>query len=216
MLKDAQKKAKWAGIPIADVQFVMMALAAILVVQHFPRKVNDWESLPSTACMWTAWKQSFCIAHLKRQHQILASGGGGCWGAHGVLPAVVMAIGQLECALDNLALVATIDSDVLQQLTAVNLALTTTLMALTATNKTFVDSAAKAQAAANLTAMAEGRHSIGKPWPGNYCWTHDHQASKEHMSATCGNKAVGHRDDATTANTMGGSNKDKGWQQKYT
>jgi len=29
--------------------------------------------------------------------------------------------------------------------------------------------------------------------------------------ATCANKATGHRDDATAANTFGGSEKDKGW-----
>ena len=65
MLEDAQKKAKWAGMPIADAKLVMMASVAVLAVQHFPHKVNDWEGLPSTSCMWTAWKQSFCLTHLK-------------------------------------------------------------------------------------------------------------------------------------------------------
>jgi hypothetical protein len=36
MMKDAQKKAKRAGMPITDVKLVMMALAAILAAQHFP------------------------------------------------------------------------------------------------------------------------------------------------------------------------------------
>jgi hypothetical protein len=35
MVEDAQKKAKWAGMPIANVELVMMALAAILVAHHF-------------------------------------------------------------------------------------------------------------------------------------------------------------------------------------
>ncbi len=47
--------------------------------------------------------------------------------------------------------------------------------------------------------------------PGNYCWTHGHRISKEHTSATCVRKATGHRDDATAANTLGRSKKDKGW-----
>ncbi len=34
MMEDAQKKAKRAGIPIADVELVMMALADVLAVQH--------------------------------------------------------------------------------------------------------------------------------------------------------------------------------------
>ncbi len=41
MLEDAQKKAKRAGMPIADIELVMMALAAVLAAQHFPRKVDD-------------------------------------------------------------------------------------------------------------------------------------------------------------------------------
>jgi hypothetical protein len=41
MLEDAQKKARRAGMPIADVELVMMASAAVLAAQHFPRKVDD-------------------------------------------------------------------------------------------------------------------------------------------------------------------------------
>jgi hypothetical protein len=41
MLEDAQKKATWAGMPIADVELVMMASAAVLAAQHFPRKDNN-------------------------------------------------------------------------------------------------------------------------------------------------------------------------------
>jgi hypothetical protein len=104
MLENAQKKAKRAGMPIANVKLIMMALVAVLVAQHFPCEVDDWEGFPSTSCMWNAWKQSFHLAHLKRQHQILASGGEPLKGAHGVLTAVALAIGRLEFALNILAL----------------------------------------------------------------------------------------------------------------
>jgi hypothetical protein len=76
MLKDAQKKAKRAGMPIANVELNMMALAAVLAAQHFPREVNDWEGLPTPNRTWLAWKTAFRLAHLKRQQQILALGGG--------------------------------------------------------------------------------------------------------------------------------------------
>ena len=33
-------------MPIADVELVMMASAADLAAQHFPREVDDWEGLP--------------------------------------------------------------------------------------------------------------------------------------------------------------------------
>jgi len=84
MLEDAQKKAKRADMPIADVELVMMALATVLAAQHFPREVDDWEGLPAASRTWTAWKTVFCLAHLKHQRQILALGGGSHWGAHTV------------------------------------------------------------------------------------------------------------------------------------
>jgi hypothetical protein len=121
MLEDAQKKAKRAGMPITDIELVMMASAAVLAAQHFLREVDDWEGLPSSAHTWSAWKTAFHPAHVKRQRQILASGGGEpLGGAHGVLPASSPAIGRLESALDNLALAALNDTAVLQQLTAAN------------------------------------------------------------------------------------------------
>jgi hypothetical protein len=70
-------------MPIADVELVMMALAAVLAAQHFPRKVDDWEGLPTPTGTWLAWKTAFRLVHLMRQRQILALGGGGTtqWGS---------------------------------------------------------------------------------------------------------------------------------------
>jgi hypothetical protein len=160
------------------------------------------------------WKTAFRLAHLKRQHQILASGGvGPLSGAHGVLPAAGPAIGQLETALDYLALAATKDTAILQQLTSANLALTATIRTLTATNKKLVDATAPAKGTptAGTPSVTPGEGVRIPPHPGNYCWRHGRRISKEHTSATCARKAMGHRDDATVANTLGGSEKDKGW-----
>jgi hypothetical protein len=63
-------------MPIANIKLVMIALAAVLTAQHFHRKVDNLEGLPSSSRTWAAWKMAFRLAHLKRQHQILALGGG--------------------------------------------------------------------------------------------------------------------------------------------
>jgi hypothetical protein len=136
-----------------------------------------------------------------------------------VLPgaAPAPAIRRFKKALDNLALAATNDTVVLQQLTAANLALTATIGTLTAANKTLADAVARGGGTATPGTPAPvgtsgGRvKSTTKPHPGNYCWTHGHCISKSHTSATCANKGTGHRDDATAANTYGGSEKEKGW-----
>ena len=197
MLEDAQKKTKRAGMPIADIELVMMASAAVLAAQHFPREVDDWEGLPAILRTWVAWKSAFRLAHLKRQRQILASGGGEpLGGAHGVIPGTQAPItGDLAEALDNLALAAANDTAILQQLTAANLSLTASIAALTATNKKLVEN---------------GRTKATGPSAGNYCWTHGYRVGRNHTSATCTQKAVGHRDEATGTNTLGGNEKNKG------
>ncbi len=68
-------------------------------------------------------------------------GGEPLGGAHGVLPVAGLAIERLEAALNNLALAATNDTAVLQELTAANLALTATIGTPTVTNKKLVDAA---------------------------------------------------------------------------
>ena len=65
--------------------------------------------------------------------------------------------------------------------------------------------------AATPAASPAGIHATKKPCPRNYCWTHGHRVSKHHTSATCTNKAPGHRDNAMASNTFGGSNTDKNW-----
>jgi hypothetical protein len=196
MLEDAQKKAMQAGMPIANVKLVMMASVAVFAAQHFPHKVNNWEGLPSASCMWTAWKTAFRLAHMKRQQQILASGRGDPLGrAHGVIPAAALAIGRLKIALNNLALAATNNTAVLQQLIAANLALTATITLLTATNKKMVDAATHQGGTPAVTpgqgwtqaatpgrgwtqattqavtpaATPEGIRATKKPCLGNYC-----------------------------------------------
>jgi hypothetical protein len=214
MLEDAQKKAKRAGMPIANIELIMMALAAILAAQHFPREVDDWEGLPSSSRTWAAWKIAFHLAHLKRQCQILASGGGEPLSrAHSVLPAAALAIGWLKSALNNLALTVMNDTAILQQLTAANLALTAMVTSLTGTNKKLVDAATRKgkPAVTPEVTPAGGGHATRNPFPGNYCWMHGHRICKEHTSATCTQQAVGHRADANASNAFGGSDKDKGW-----
>jgi hypothetical protein len=215
MMEDAQKKVKQVGMPIVDVELMMMALAAVLAAQHFPRKVTDWEGRPAIDRTWRAWKVEFHQAHIRRQHQLQASGGGKpLGGACAFLPAPPGTIDRLGTALNNLALAAANNTTALHQLTSANLALTATNAALTAANKKLSEALAKLQAARPTTPGPPP--TSNKPLPGNYCWTHGHRVSQTHTSATCGGKAAGHQDLATTSNTMGGSEKNKGWNTRRT
>jgi hypothetical protein len=217
MMEDAQKMVKRANMPITDVELVMMALAAVLATQHFPHKVDDWKGLLAIDRTWRAWKVDFRLAHIKRQRQLQASGGGEpLQSAHSVLLAPVATIDRLGIALDNLALAAAKDITVLQQLTTANLVLTTSNATLTAANKKFSEALAKRSAPVETPGTPGAHHPAGKPKPGNYCWTHGHRCSKNRTSAICGSKAPGHQVMAMASNTMGGSKKDKGWDTHRT
>jgi hypothetical protein len=213
MMEDAQKKAKQAGMPIADIELVMMASAAVLAAQHFPQEVDDWEGLPAINRRWRAWKVAFCLAHLKHQCQLQASEVGGPLGStHAVTLAPAATIDRLGTALNNLALIAANNTTGLQQLTLSNLACSSLVATLTAANKKIAEALTKAKPTSSPAAMPGAPKSVrftNTPFPGKYCWTHGHQCSQHHTSAICGNKAVGHKDVATAANTMGGSKANK-------
>ena len=147
MMEDAQKKAKRVGMPIANAELVMMASAAVLTAQHFPRKVTDWEGRPAINRTWRVWKVEFRQAHIRCQRQLQASGGGEpLGGAHTVLPSPADTIDRLGTALNNLTLMAANDTTVLQQLTAANLSLTATNALFMAANKKLSEALAKLQA----------------------------------------------------------------------
>ena len=134
-------------------------------------------------------------------------------GAHSVLPAPATTIDCLGTALDNLALAAANDTTVLQQLRSENLALTTSnaTLTVTAANKKLSEALAKV--------LATTPGTPGTPQPPNTLGIIvglSHRISQNHTSITCGAKAAGHQDTATASNTMGRSEKDKGWITRCT
>jgi hypothetical protein len=134
--------------------------------------------------------------------------------AHAVLLALAATIDPSGTALTNLALVAANNTTVLEQLTASNLALSTLVTMLTAAKRKLAEVLAKEKQPSSPAAMPGTPRPAwftNMPFPGNYCWTHCHQCSQHHTSATCGNKTAGHKDNAYASNMMGGSNANKGW-----
>jgi hypothetical protein len=205
-------------MPIVDIKLVMMALAAVLAAQHFPREVNDWEGLLAASQTWSAWKLAFLLAHLKRQHQLQALGDGEpLGGAHAVIPTAAPTMDRIGKALKNLALAALKDTTVLQELTAANLVPTALVTSLTVATKKLGDvlahtkgGSAPATLATPAAAQAPPKAClVTRPFTGNYCLTHGHKVNQTYTSATCTCRAPGHKEDVTSANTMGGSEADK-------
>jgi hypothetical protein len=133
-----------------------------------------------------------------------------------VIPTGAPTIDRIGVALKTLALAALNDTTVLQQLMAANLALTASVTLLMAANKKLADALAQNKGGVlPAAAPTTGRGCLtNKPFPGNYSWTHGHWVNQNHTSATCKNKAVGHKANAMSANMMGGSDTDKGWNSR--
>jgi hypothetical protein len=129
-----------------------------------------------------------------------------------VIPTAAPTVDRIGAALKNLALADLNDTTVLQQLTAANLALTASVTLLTAANKKLADALAQNKGSAMPpAALAMGKGCLmNKPFLGKYCWTHGYRVNRNHTSTTCRKKAAGHKDKAMSANTMGGSEADKG------
>jgi hypothetical protein len=162
---------------------------------------------------------AFHLAHLKCQHEFHALGGGKpLGGAQAVIPTAAPFLDRIGKALENLALAALNDTTILQQLTVANqvIALVTSL---TVANKKLADDlarnkggAAPATPATPAAAPAPPKARSGtRPFLGNHYWTQGHRVNQTHTSATSTCRVPGHKEDAMTANMMGVSEADKGW-----
>jgi hypothetical protein len=107
---------------------------------------------------------------------------------HRVLPEAAPTFSRLKAELNNLTLTAINDTAILQQLTAANLALRTTVSMLIATNKKLVDAAAREKGGGTPAVApmypARGVQARRTPFPDYYCWMHGHHCNKHHTSAT--------------------------------
>jgi hypothetical protein len=120
---------------------------------------------------------AFCLTHLKHQCQLQVWGGGKPLdGAQAVTLTAVPTIDHINKALENLALAASNDTTILQQLTAANLALTVLVTSLTAANKKLTDALAHnkggmvpATSATPVVAPAPLKACLStRPFPSNY------------------------------------------------
>jgi hypothetical protein len=126
---------------------------------------------------------------------------------------------RLDGYLDNLAAAATTEWSTLAQLIKTNAmltaniaTLTTSVASLTATYTILATAKNPHQAPSTGKKRSDGTTTDKTLAVGGYCWTHGYRVCKGHDSATCNNKAEGHKDAATCSNTMNGSTANKGWE----
>jgi hypothetical protein len=133
------------------------------------------------------------------------------------------AVTDSSTALDNLALAATTDRNIVSQLTESNKQLTKTNKLLIEQLRTSIEAnnvlikkmGSKKQSPAPAPATSGGRPPFDRQaWlasldPNGYCWTHGYKVTIGHSSVNCKGKLGGHKDDATRNDNKGGSTKGK-------
>ena len=212
-MEEAQKKAKRAELPILDIELAMYAATSVLQSGDYKKETDEWEGRNAKKKTWTEWKQAYLAAYARGVNRQRAGATDEPFtrAANNIMPSAPPDVmDALAGSLDNLALAATNDKTALQQLTAANLALTTTVATLTSANKKLTETIARF----NLPRGGQaGRGAVNRPkaiW-GNYCWTHGYKTS--HTSATCAatSRLPGHDATATVADTKGGKVFNKDW-----
>ena len=214
-LDDCMQYAADADTPYTEKQILQTAYHALSASGLYTEACSKWRKRTASTKTWTAFKATFASEYhdLKEQQHFNASTLG--YHTANVVMADPAPQAQLTDALDQLALATTSDRAVLTQLTAAN-------AELTKTNKKLVEQMAEVVTSLKILADADTRREEArcikvkeynmKFDPQGYCWTHGYKVIPEHTSATCTAKKPGHKDAATRANPMGGSQKNKDWK----
>ncbi len=145
-IEEAQKKAKRAELPILDIELAMYATTSVLQSGDYKKETDKWQGRNASKKTWTEWKQAYLAAYargINHQHAG-ATDEPFTRATKNTMPAAPTDVmDALAGSLDNLALAATSDKTTLHQLTAANLALTSTVSALTISNKKLTETVAR-------------------------------------------------------------------------
>jgi hypothetical protein len=237
-LEDAQKKASRAALPITNEWLAATATKSLLAAGSFPIQRPVWDAKLPTTKTWPAWKQWARESQLTVEREQRASGARGDTfgsasaaieyhrpassssfaGAAGraTLPSFEE---QFTNGMDALALAATNEKAVLDNLVSSNKVLSELTAKKLATIEQLIVSKTAAPGAVPSTAdtklVAQLRAAIKGKWvTGGFCSTHGYGVSADHDSATCKNKKPGHVDTASRSSPAGpGHDKhiNKGW-----
>ena len=179
----------------------------------------EWHKKPSIDKTWDNFKAFIASEyHELKELQWTGQGGQSFHGAHNAI--------DITQALNNLALAATTDRDIVAKLMATNQQLVNTNKTLMDQLRQALDNNTKLIAALATTGTTDNTmtRTVGtngphkkfnrEEWvanldPNGYCWTHGYKVANGHNSQTCVGKLKDHNDAATRSNNLGGSQKGK-------
>ena len=186
--------AEAGGQPFTAQQLVNTAYTLVFNTGLYFDDCKTWVHHPIAEKTWDNFKSHFLEAQQNLQMQQHMTQQASFHGANTMMNQENHH--QMAEALANLVTATALDWQAFQTLVETNQNLATQL-------KTAQDEVMA------LKNVLKGRKPPGREWlkpdPNGYCWMHGYHVSIGHSSKTCKTKVVGHQDDATRANNMGGT-----------
>ena len=240
-LEETQKKAVRSGLPITNDWLAATASLSLLTSGSFPKQRSDWDSLAPALKTWPAWKAWARTTQQTVEREQRATNARsdvfGTAGAaiefHRTSPSDNAFAGgalsstfeeQFASGMDALALAASNEKTVLDNLVATNKSLSDTTAKKIANIEALLSTLAAKSPSSGTPApstssdskqLAQLKAAIKGKWTsGGFCSSHGYGVNLEHDSKTCKNKKPGHVDTATRANPAGhGAEKhiNQGW-----
>ena len=203
-IDDAVQYADDGKNPFTAKQILQTAFHSVNATGLYREACKEWRQKSDQDKTWTNFKRHFAAEYHEIREQQRVSGDAGFNSANHAHETTDMAT-----ALENLALAATADQNIVTDLIATNrrlfeanTTLATQVKSLVATNAllTATQGAATMNKMHNATTKSE-KLPIN---PSGYCWSHGYKVRQGHTSKTCGGKLQGHQEEATRTNTLGG------------
>ena len=205
-LENSREKLVRGGVPMPDATLLATAHSQVMASLHYPEATRAWELKPPADKTWANWQIHYREANIARNRLLRANPL--AFGAANHVSETGLDTAAITMALDNIANAATNDSNVINALIARIKALETQ-----ARNVPPPDVPPTLPLAPPFVPRVYTQAKALTIFDvNNYCWSHGWRVHKNHTSATCKKKNRGHKDEATRSNTMGGSNKNKGWE----
>ena len=206
-----------ASLPFSLEQTLETVYYAISASGLYVDGCKAWRKRGQNTKTWVAFKKFFASEyHNLREQMNMNAQQTGFHSASAVFaPTTPSQVPQITEALDNLTMATVNDRNIIAQLTQANAELTSTNKKLVQqmedavkSIRTLMENDAKREKEKSERAKTYNERFD----PNGYCWSHGYKVTFDHTSCNCTVKKPGHKDNATRANTMGGSQLNKKWK----
>jgi molecular chaperone GrpE (heat shock protein) len=216
--EDCQEFANDGHVQISEETMVTTGTKHALQCGAFTDAWREWNRVPRANRTWLAWKTHWTRAF--EEQRTIQRLTGGEFSANSMTQNDNELANQMVASLDNLALAAVQKNETLEQLIKINEMKEMTLKSLMSQLAAEKETSSKLLAILSKAGLKTGgNNSYGggsgnasKYDPNGYCWSHGYKVTKNHTSKTCKTRKDGHKEEATRANTMGGSKDNINWK----